>query len=458
MTGMNYIRFKLFAMRLIFITLFALFLQGCNSKKALTEQIHFTSKDIQNKIDQSKTGKINLNPGTYIIESPVEIPSGTVLNGSNATLILKNPAINIFNIVNKKNIQISNLNLIGSRSIYDLTFYNQRMEKNLLFIKNSKNIEINNLKFSDHSFTTLSIWNSNDIRIKNSFFSGLGSGYPENLPPFMYSFDGIFIVAEPGFKSENIEISNCSFHNIGRKSPEDDGDGIHIHASGVNMVNKIRIVNCNFNLCTRRGIKIQAGSEIDIIDNVFKHCNSGIGITQASPVSRVNVSKNTFDSCKIAIATNHNFMVKSLKIVENIMKNSEFVIRTSGESYINDLLILKNETQNTGKCFLDGQIENAVIRDNMIENYAMDADKDYYMALLIADESKNVSVLNNIFKTKYKTISAIYLKENTNSITIRENTFNLPKTDFGKKYLIYSHSKDSKNIIKDNREMLFLQE
>ncbi|MGE5355534.1 MAG: right-handed parallel beta-helix repeat-containing protein [Deltaproteobacteria bacterium] len=441
-------------MRLIFITLFALFLLGCNSKKALTEHVYFTSKDIQKKIDESKTGKITLGHGTYIIESPVEIPSGTVLSGSNATLILRNPAINMFNVVNKKNIEISDLNLTGSRSIYNLTYYSQQMEKNLLFIKNSENIKINNIKFSDHSFTPLSICNSSNIKINNSFFSNIGSPYPENIAPFLYSFDGVFIVSEPQFKTENILITGSIFQNIGVKSPEDDGDGVHIHAPGETMIKNIKINNCRFNLITRRGIKIQAGSDIEIIENDFLHCHAGIGITQASPVSKVHVKNNFFDSCKISIATNHEYMVQDLQIEGNRIKNTEFAIRTSGGSFIRDLSVINNEGYDIGKCFLDGQIENALIKDNVINGYAKDGDKDYYMAFLIADKSKNVSIQNNSIKTSFKTISAIYLKENTKSIIIRSNTFYTPKTEFGKKYIIYSHSKDTKNVIKDNKEFL----
>jgi hypothetical protein len=164
----------------------------------------------------------------------------------------------------------------------------------------------------------------------------------------------------------------------------------------------------------------------------------------------VNITGNKFDSCNIAIATNHNMIVSNIVIKNNEMINVNFGIRTSGGSLINDAVIEGNKGEKIEKCFFDGIVKNGVFKNNRIVNFASSNDKDYYMAILISDLSEDIELSNNYLETQNSSISGIYTSENVHNATITNNQILLKKTNSGNKYAIYNHSKDKKNIIKNN--------
>lgn len=401
---------------------------------------------------------MNLPLGTYYITKSIIVPSNKVINGNNSHLVLANTNISVFTLTDISNTTILNINLKGLLSEYHLGSYTHKMEKPLVLIDNSSEIKIKEVHFSNHAFTPLKIISSSDLEISHSKFENIGADYPQGLPAFLYSYDGVYFVSETNQKCDNITISDCVFKNIGTFNYNyiesynsiNDGDGIHFQSKEKTSINNIKIVDNKFENCISRGIKAQAGNNIFIENNVFLKTKSGIGITQECPLSKVSIAGNKFDSCNIAIATNHNMIISTLSINGNEMNNINFGIRTSGGAIIDNATIEENKAKNIGNCFFDGVIKDVVFRKNRIIDFASGNDKNYYMAILIADSSDDVELSNNYFEAQNSSISGIYISENVTNVTIIDNQILLRKASSGNRYAIYNHSRDKKNIVKNN--------
>jgi hypothetical protein len=419
---------------------------------------------IENKKDEKfiskflKSGNIiHLPLDTYYISKTIQIPTDITINGGGSVLSLQSDDASIFNIAAVKKVTIKNFRFIASDINYDLDNYIARMEKPLINIENSSNIYIDSLSFENHTFTPLRIIDSEKLNIRNSHFNNIGKEYPDKMPSFIYNYDAIFIGCNENKYCSDIHIDNCNFNNIGNYTyhhkndfSKNDGDGIQFQSKSKNSINGVYIENCVFNNCSSRGIKAQSGRSISIKNNKFNNCRSGIGLTQETPLSEINILDNNFDSCNIAIAINHNFTVNDILIKNNTFKNINFGIRTSGGSNLKNVNIENNKAYHIISSFFDGEATNLNFMNNQIRDFASGGDKDYYMGILFAGRSENIIFKNNLLETKYPTNTAIYINETVKNINLEKNEINLSKSINNKNLAIYSHSKDGKNIIKDN--------
>lgn len=423
----------------------------------LGKQISKNSDSIQSMIDKTKKGIVKIPKGTYLIDKPILISSDISILGNSAKFILTNHNIHALVIKNNKNVSISDVDIVGLRSGYNLEKYTHLMEKNLISIEKSNDITLSNIKLKSHTFTLLSIKDSKDITITDVHFSEIGTEKPNELPDFQYSYDGIYIVASENAHSKNINIKSCSFSNIGlgdffkTNESRSDGDGIHFQSKNESGISEINIIDCNFINCSARGIKAQAGQNIEIKNSTFTNCISGIGFVQETRMSNILVTENKFDSCNIAVAVNHPLTISNVEILNNKIVNVNFGIRNSGNSSFSNLKIINNNIKNVQRCFFDGVIEKGEIKNNTIVDYGLARDESYYMAILLAGKSKDIIIIDNNIISLVNTKTVIYLYPEVSNIHFKKNEISLPETQFKKTYIIYSMDKNMSNQVKDNQ-------
>jgi Right handed beta helix region len=331
--------------------------------------------------------------------------------------------------------------------------------KPLCFDYNSSQINISQVDVSEHAYTAFFLSDVKDVKIVNCKISNLGLVVFSNTIPD-YSYDGIFIGGYT--KSSNITIQSCKFDNIsGTTDPFldeniDDGDGIHIQGASINVVENITIKECNFNKCSRRGIKIQSGNNISIINNVFYGCKTAIGITMVFDVTDVDVQNNKFNYCHIVCGANgDNFQVaKNIEFVNNKVTDVYCLIRTASVAKIDGFTMRGNIINTVKTTIIDGIIRNGVVEKNEIKDYALALDPSYYMAFLLAKGSQNVKITENEISSTAASRCVLYVQDETDLITVSNNNINLPLTQSKEKYLIHFSDPKTRKVEKGNRSNL----
>ncbi len=398
---------------------------------------------------------IKLPKKIFYISTTIKINSNKTIDGNGATFLFTpstQQPVHLINISDAEQISLSNFTINSNRPKEKNFNYIHGTDNYLVSVKRSNKIKFNNLSFSNHPYTAVDIRNSKDVLINKCIFRNIGVNFQAFDTTFSYSFDGIHIASEDGISSTNISINNCNFKDIGlvnkslhsEKPSSDDGDGIQLWCDGKSSLSDISISNCSFTNCARRGIKIQSGNSIYISGCSFTNIKSGIGLVAAQPVNDIFIQKNVFTNCYIGIAANgdSNQNVNNVNAIRNLFSQTTFTFRISGEVNATNWKILRNTSNKIGKCFFDGKIYQSNLAYNKINQFASNSDLDYYMAILLAPFSSNISISNNIFTTHSFTKTVIYLHPKVLNTVIANNKMSIPLTKNNKKYLIHFHDNE----------------
>lgn len=242
---------------------------------------------IQSALDSVKTtgGIIYFPVGTYLVKSAVLFYSNQILFFEYGATILQGDSINSL-MRNYSTTSIGGYDGTHDSMIIGATFDGGSYTTNntLLGFCHSKNIVIKDCKFRNAygGWHDLEINSSQYILVENCDFNGFrknnqngeniqidGAGSSDYYPWGDIKIDDTIC--------QYIEIKGCHFHD-NTTSP-----GIGNHS---NMAHEyIRIHDCTFdgNTCSRGAINFVAlANNIDIYDNTFKGCTTGIGSSGAT--------------------------------------------------------------------------------------------------------------------------------------------------------------------------------
>jgi hypothetical protein len=379
------------------------FLFACTNIKVVTSLDEITQKRINNTF--------LLKKGKYLFQGTILVPSNTQIIGNKTTLLIsKNTKFPIFAINSAKDVTIQNLVFQGEKLKADtnaatLLKYNYQFT---IETNNAENVLFKKCAFSNTYGTVIHISDTKNTIIDKCNFKDIGI---TTQGDGNYSYDAIII---GGYKhTENIEVKNCTFENIGtnfpRKNPlwANDGDGVHIQSHQI--IRNINIHHNQFTRCAARGVKLQSGEQIKIFQNQFEECGSAVNLALATDVSDVTIDNNNLKKCRLSFGTDcgggiYKRKVNNLNITNNTVDSCLHFMRTSGYSTIYNSTISGNKVQNTGTFFFEGRIINGTIQDNVVENYATANDKSNTHIIYISPESDNLNIQNNSFqKSKFAT-------------------------------------------------------
>jgi len=249
-------------------------------------------------------------------------------------------------------------------------------------IKESKNVKITQCNFSDIPFVGVVSFNSNDVNVSNNYFENMGGN--------CFSSDGD---SSRGFVFNNNIVRGCYDSFVGTHQAKDiiisgntlykqgtnnrilgnSGYGIDI-AGGQNVTITGNVIeasidnkpnNYNTGLCMH--IHKYLGTEaenITITGNIIKY-GSGIAFTEG--VDMAIVSNNTFLECETALSIKDN--VKNLHINNNFFNKS-------------NLIAIKGD--------VGAKKENIKIINNTIKN-----SQDYNITIYPKDSYTNLLIKNN---------------------------------------------------------------
>ena len=403
-------------MKLYYLILVVLIVDSC------TPLLHQNLKEISYK---QKGNNVYLKKGVIEIDESIVINDNLNLIGDNTTIKCKSDfSIPFIKINNNKNISISNVTFLnGKLENSSDKSYLERM--NILYgieIFNSSNIKIDNCHFENFKGTAIKVLDCDEIKITNSKFKNIGLSSYKGVE---YSYDGIYL---GGYnKISNVVIDKCDFENIGSLFPygylpwPNDGDGVHILTAG--LAQNILVQNCKFLNCTARGVKVQSGNNIQLLNNNFTSCGSAVILTMNKDIDGVVIKDNNVTKCNYAFGTdalygNHN--VSNLLIQSNKVDSCEHFLRTSGQSNIHNSEISNNTVDKLGTFFIVGRLINTKVLNNRVKKYATINDPSYNMAIYISPESDMLEIRDNIFG-KSKNTNAYITNMSKNRIVIQNN-------------------------------------
>ncbi len=416
-----------------YIVTTTLFLAFAATFTNCSKKIYFLSNIAERQVGNI----IYLKSGTLELNNTIEIPSGIRLIGKNTIIkFSRNSPFPLIKIEGKRKIELSNIKFIGEPLI-NLSETNTIPKYNhsyIIEINNSEDILIDNCTFQNSFSTVIQISDSRNIKCINSNFTNIGVSTSGSGA---YSYDAIFI---GGYKkSELIKVANCTFENIGSLFPmgnkpwPNDGDGIHIQ--GVGEVNEIEIKYNVFKNCSARGVKIQTGDKIYIVDNQFINCWTSVNMAMAKNISNISIKNNIILNNKYAFGTDGYdsgsgffvngksfFCVTNLTISNNMVDTCDHFFRTSGHSIASNATIANNNVQNIKTYFIDGRFLNSLINNNTIDKYCTIQDPSYNYALFIEPETQNLMVRENTFG-KTKGSKQTIINSSNGSVTLINNNF-----------------------------------
>ena len=401
------------------------------------------------------TKKIILAKRDYFLKGSVILKSNLIIDGNGARIIAP-PRVKFhqFHGSNISNVEIKNLIFQGDRKSFKASNFNKFRAYFPLAFNKSKEIKLTSLLFTEQATTCIHLADVENIEIEKCSFENIGL---KTDAKSIYSYDCIFI---GGYnQTKGVAISNSKFKNIGKNIEKDakyinDGDGIQILMAPKGRASKITIENCDFQSCSRRGIKAQFGDELLIRNNKLIDCHNGIGLSMAHSLDQVRIINNNFSNCTFPIGTNshknNRATVSNLFIEDNTSTKSYNFFRTNGFSSITNGIFKNNTVSELGTYFASGVFLNVTFEQNKILDFGLLKDPSYYMAFLIANGSENVKITNNTIKTTVSSISAIYCQPESKKCLIEDNNLEIPNS--GKNsYMIYPHVfKNKSNVIKNN--------
>ncbi len=383
---------------------------------------------------------IYLKSGLIRLSQTIDLPSNVVLKGNNTTFVFDYnfsfPLMKLNGIINSSLIGIDFKGETLDLKRSSKEFCGQAERNWFVQIWNCKNITIDNCNFINSYGTVIHSMDNEKLYIKNSSFKEIGLPTP---PDFNYSYDAIFLGA---YKfSSDIFISKCKFHNIGKNFPPgngydaNDGDGIHIQASG--EIENVNIRKCIFEKCGSRGVKIQSGSKININDNEFIDCYTSVVMAIVKPIYDIDLSNNYSKNSSMVFSsetsTGSPISIYNLNISNNtVIGYSSWFMRTGGSSNIVNGTFQNNYMEESGTHVFAGRFYKSKITNNKVDSFGS-LKYVYEMALEIAPECYDLLVENNYFGKFSEVNYELKNYSKNKSVVIRNNTVEMSRTKREKK-------------------------
>ena len=390
---------------------------GCKTSKLLS---------FDSIVAYKKGNEYYLKSGKFNIGGGITLPSNISLIGNNTFLTFdNNTKFPFFIIQDAKDVTLKKINFIGAKmvnttQIEDYSKYNVQY---ILHINRSSDVKVESCLFQNSYGSVIQISDANKIVIKENNFKDIGIS---TTGDGVYSYDAIFV---GGYnKTSMIKIVQNVFENIGSLFPAlnypwpNDGDGIQVQCVG--EVDDVLIKENKFIKCASRGVKIQTGTNIAVINNSFSQCRSGVNLAMAKDLKNIELSNNLISNCWFAFGSDSSspgFTANGLKITSNIVTDScEHFFRSSGYSKIHNCTISDNKIEQVGTYFIDGRFTKSIIENNIIEKYCTYNNPSDNMAMFIEPESDNLIVRSNYFG-KSKGSKQEILNRGKGKITIENN-------------------------------------
>lgn len=352
--------------------------------------------------------QINLTKTIYI-------PSNTTLDGRNVTFYYEQGAVyNKLVSNNTVNVELRNINF-SPRKKEKYNNHNQGYYP--IKLSNVTQAKLCSLNFTNTINTCIGLFDCHDFVVTDCVFQDIGLNTGKNIN---YSYDGVFIGAYTK-GSKDIRISNCVFTNIGmvenQEHYKNDGDGIQMYSKS-STIDNIIIEDCFFENISRRGIKIQSGSNYTIRNNSFESNKMAIGVAMESSTYGIVIENNVIQSCIQGIFTNsyhgNPCFSDSLVVKRNKFYDLSGVIRTSGSSSIVNGIINGNIVDTVKSYFFEGRLSSSEMSDNTISHFQYKpVENSTVAAVYLWNGSKQNIISNNSFVQDSTSYFDIYLYPNS---------------------------------------------
>lgn len=319
------------------------------------------TEDLQTLIDTYPNGAtFYFENGTYYFKN-ITIPSNSkVLGDSNTKFIIPtNEDINcLFKISNVENIEFENIYMQNGANVDVGQLFGSALAtlgilKSCIYIENSNNVIMNNLKL-DTYFDGLKFYNTNNVKILNSYFKD--SGYSSIMV-----FDN----------SKNYIIENCIFDNAINNNGTGNSYMISLTGEGfqtsIDVPTNVKIDKCNFYNCSWEGIDTHGGNEITITNCYLENIRVAI-----------------------ALFNDQRFVNRHLKMHDIVIENN--IIRGVTPEYGRIQVYGDSSLTDSGEGFL---CKNVHIKNNKFID--CDTQTNQYLIYLVYCE--NIIVKDNIFDT-----------------------------------------------------------
>ena len=342
--------------------------------------------------------------GTYYFKN-ITIPSNSkVLGDSNTKFIIPtNEDINcLFKISNVENIEFENIYMQNGANVDVGQLFGSALVtlgslKSCIYIENSNNVIMNNLKL-DTYFDGLKFYNTNNVKILNSYFKD--SGYSSIMV-----FDN----------SKNYIIENCIFDNAINNNGTGNSYMIALTGEGyqtsIDVPTNVKIDKCNFYNCSGEGIDTHGGNEITITNCYLE--NIRVAIALFNDQRFVNRHLKMHD-----IVIENNIIRGVTPEYGRIQVFGDSSLSDSGEGFLCKNVHIKNnkfidcDTQTNQYLIYLGYCENIIVKDNIF---------DTTMLSLRLRRVLFGNVTNNIFK--FSTNGNPVELDGVQNVYIEKNTF-----------------------------------
>jgi len=401
------------------------------------------SERLQKIIDNSKN-TIYLGAGTIYLDKPIYLRSNTHIVGEYTKITFdQSQNINFIRANNQSNISLKNLVIQPKNKIWK---EGHNPGYHSIKMLNVSGFRMENVEFKDQLNTPVVLYDVKDVLINNCTFANIGT----ETKGRKYSYDGIFLGAyNEGTKG--VVISDCQFSYIGTNESKiefsNDGDGIQIYTKS-STIDKVQISNCRFENISRRGIKLQSGSNIQMLNNTFNYCKIALGISMENSTSGIlfdkNIIKNGDQGININSRKDKPCEVNDFKVKKNTFSKLYGVLRTSGTSSIKNGELSNNIIKSIETYVFSGKISHTQITKNRIEDFQIKPIEKSNAAIYIWNGSNNTIISENEFFSENENVLDVYLYINTSNITVEKNKSFLSK----RSRITKTRNRSNNNIIK----------
>ncbi len=392
-----------------------------------------SSPEWQRLLRTESTQVVRIPPGTYHLDE------GFVISGSKRKVVATDviftfdddSELPLVTFENCRDCSISGLRITGPpiEPVQPRAFLERENLRYAMAARNCEGLSISDCHIESIYGTGIHLSDVSNASVTKSTFRNFGAKTP---PGVTYSYDAIFV---GGYKSTaHVQITDCEFDNIGASSAADnppygnDGDGIQIQGAG--RVTDVEVRDCTFRGCAARGIKIQSGNSIAIVDNEFYSCSNPINFAMSRPVSRALVRGNTADTCLFFLESDclsEPMTLSDYRVKSNSVGACARFLRTSGTSSVYDASIVNNRVGRISTCFAEGRFINTTFADNTVGSYGADLRWGYNHAIYLNSESEDVHILDNEFAKARPEADEIIIKTES-AVEMRGNSFPATKT------------------------------
>jgi hypothetical protein len=366
---------------------------------------------LQNAINASAGGTLNLSPGTIFIKQ-ITLVSNLSIIGNNAKLrMIQGPLDNIMiNMIKLSNVDISGLEIALNGitgNIWDGT--------TAIELSNCQNIHIHNCYIHDNTYAAIRlIGGDNQIRINNNFIENTDAGvHANNTNTDINIVSNIFSKGT----SEGITIYGYNNQNYPSNFLIDSNVILNKQSFGINIpfakfgtITHNTINNCYGGITMHDAVSVGNDnyytSDMIIKNNIVNTANFGIiYVGDRTTISNNQISSIQQDGVNVNNFTNTSIITTGVTITNNTMVGTGLAGGGSGGITLNNLTnssIESNRISNCGNSSssirFNGNCSNLLINSNNCGNGILQSPNTVY--------NNSITITNNILPQTYFPIPA----------------------------------------------------